>query len=145
LINEKLGSSIGYLNPVLYSTLDKGGTFHDITEGHNDMTGLVGGYKAAIGWDPCSGLGSPDGGAILAGLQGSKEQQVTRNGGASPAGPQGSKEQQVTPDGGASPAGLQGSKEQQITPDGGASPAGQPEPQKGDELTARRKVSRKKK
>jgi kumamolisin len=70
LLNEKLGSSVGYLNPVLYGKLGKGGTFHDITEGTNDLTGLVGGYKAVAGWDACSGFGSPDGGAILTGLQG---------------------------------------------------------------------------
>ena len=89
LINEKLGTPIGYLNPQIYR---KGGLFHDITEGNNDMTGQVGGYKAASGWDPCTGLGSPDGVAILGGLQGSKEQQVTPNGGASPADLQGQDE-----------------------------------------------------
>jgi kumamolisin len=70
LINEKLGSSVGYLNPLLYSKLGPGGAFHDITQGNNDMTGLVGGYNSGPGWDPCSGWGSPDGGAILTGLQG---------------------------------------------------------------------------
>jgi kumamolisin len=70
LINEKLGSSVGYLNPVLYGTVAKSGAFHDITEGNNDMTGLVGGYKAGPGWDPCSGFGSLNGGAILTSLEG---------------------------------------------------------------------------
>lgn len=77
LINENLGTPVGYLNPLLYGTLGKRGAFHDITQGNNDMTRIVGGYKAAIGWDPCSGFGSPDGGAILASLQGPKKDQST--------------------------------------------------------------------
>jgi kumamolisin len=75
LINEKLGTPVGYLNPLIYSTLGKAGAFRDITQGNNDMTGQVGGYKAAMGWDPCSGVGSPNGSAILASLQGSKTNQ----------------------------------------------------------------------
>jgi len=38
--------------------------FRDITEGNN------GAYRAAAGWDPCTGLGSPDGQALLAALTG---------------------------------------------------------------------------
>jgi len=33
--------------------------FRDITDGDN------GAYQAAPGWDPCTGLGSPDGEALL--------------------------------------------------------------------------------
>ena len=39
-------------------------TFHDITSGTND------GYSAAPGWDPCTGLGSPNGAALLVALKG---------------------------------------------------------------------------
>ena len=85
LINEQLGTPVGYLNPLL-SGLAKSGGFHDITKGNNDITGLVGGYDAKIGWDACSGFGSPNGSAILAGLQGSKS---TSTVGAPPAGPSG--------------------------------------------------------
>jgi kumamolisin len=85
LINEKLGTPVGYLNPLLYNALGKGGTFHDVTKGDNDETGQVGGYKAAPGWDPCSGFGSPDGSAILAALQGSKKSPVAPDASASPA------------------------------------------------------------
>ena len=38
--------------------------FHDITSGNN------GAYAAGPGWDACSGLGSPDGTALLTRLQG---------------------------------------------------------------------------
>ena len=56
-INQKLGNSVGYLNPLLYSQLQS--DLHDITQGD------IGAYKAAKGWDPCTGWGSPDGGKLL--------------------------------------------------------------------------------
>jgi kumamolisin len=61
LINEQLGNSVGFINPLLYSQGAEGGGLHDITSGNN------GAYKAGPGWDPCTGLGSPDG-TTLAGL-----------------------------------------------------------------------------
>jgi len=65
-INQKLGTPVGYFNPLLYATLGKGKGFHDIVTGNNDTSGHVGGYSAAKGWDACSGWGSPDGAALLA-------------------------------------------------------------------------------
>jgi len=62
LLNEKLGASVGFLNPKLYALNGTG--FHDITSGSNDDSGL-GYYSAGSGWDPCTGLGSPDGTALL--------------------------------------------------------------------------------
>jgi kumamolisin len=67
-INQSIGKPAGYLNPLIYSFSPAAGTaaaFHDITSGTN------GGYSAGPGWDPCTGLGSPDGTALLAALQGS--------------------------------------------------------------------------
>jgi kumamolisin len=61
LINQSLGQPVGFLNPLLYSPSVEA-TFHDIVSGNND------GYKAAPGWDPCTGLGSPDGSKLLAAL-----------------------------------------------------------------------------
>jgi kumamolisin len=61
LINQHLGSPIGYLNPVLYSTASPS-AFHDITQGSN------GAYSAGPGWDPCTGLGSPDGSRLMTAL-----------------------------------------------------------------------------
>ncbi|HTU44761.1 MAG TPA: S53 family peptidase [Bryobacteraceae bacterium] len=69
MLNEKLGIKAGFVNPYLYGMLGNTAAFHDITEGNNDLTGKVGGYSARIGWDPCSGFGSPDGTAILEALQ----------------------------------------------------------------------------
>lgn len=65
LLNEKLGSAAGFLNPKLYPLNENG--FHDITSGNNDDGGL-GYYSAGPGWDPCTGLGSPDGTALLSAL-----------------------------------------------------------------------------
>lgn len=60
LFNEQLGHNIGWFHPVLYGTLSQHKALHDIVAGTN------GAYKAALGWDPCTGLGSPDGQAMLA-------------------------------------------------------------------------------
>lgn len=61
LLNQKLGAPVGYLNPKLYPLGES--PFHDITSGNNDDSGL-GYYSASPGWDPCTGLGSPDGTSI---------------------------------------------------------------------------------
>jgi kumamolisin len=63
LINQSLGTNVGYVNPLLYTAATVA-TFHDITLGNN------GSYSAGPGWDPCTGLGSPNGAALLATLQG---------------------------------------------------------------------------
>jgi kumamolisin len=67
-INATLGRSVGYLNPLLYDAHARG-AFHDITTGNNDTTGTIGGYAARAGWDPCTGLGSPKGNALLNALE----------------------------------------------------------------------------
>lgn len=61
-INQSLGTNVGYVNPTLYAAQVEA-TFHDITSGSN------GGYSAGPGWDACTGLGSPDGAALLAALK----------------------------------------------------------------------------
>src|SRR5262249_33659555 len=65
LINQQLGTPVGFLNPLLYGPLASAGAFHDIVSGNNDMNGDLGGYKARKGWDACTGLGTPDGTKIL--------------------------------------------------------------------------------
>ncbi|KAF2465040.1 subtilisin-like protein [Lindgomyces ingoldianus] len=61
LINEeriKAGkSSVGFLNPVLYKYADK--YARDITSGSNPGCDTDG-FEAVEGWDPVSGLGTPD-------------------------------------------------------------------------------------
>jgi kumamolisin len=60
-INQSLGKNVGFLNPLLY-TSNVESTLHDITVGNN------GTYSAGPGWDACTGLGTPDGAALLAAL-----------------------------------------------------------------------------
>jgi kumamolisin len=62
-LNEKLGTPVGFLNPALYQRAAGAGGLRDITDGNN------GAYSARRGWDACTGLGSPDGEALLAALQ----------------------------------------------------------------------------
>ncbi|MGA3073882.1 MAG: S53 family peptidase [Bryobacteraceae bacterium] len=63
-INQKLGTPVGFLNPLLYALASSANALHDITTGNNDITGQIGGYSAGPGWDPCTGLGSPNGTAL---------------------------------------------------------------------------------
>jgi kumamolisin len=63
LINQSLGTNVGYVNPLLYSAKGEP-AFHDVTSGSN------GNYSAGPGWDACTGLGSPDGAALLTALRG---------------------------------------------------------------------------
>lgn len=66
LLNEQLAQKVGWLHPKLYGTLSEHGALHDITSGSN------GGFTAGPGWDPCTGLGSPNGQAMLNVLKGTK-------------------------------------------------------------------------
>ncbi len=61
LLNQALGRRAGFINPVLYANPS---ALHDIVAGNN------GGFAAGPGWDPVTGLGSPDGTAILAAARG---------------------------------------------------------------------------
>ena len=60
LINEqriKAGkSTVGFINPVLYANP---WALNDIVEGNNPGCGTQG-YSAVPGWDPITGLGTPD-------------------------------------------------------------------------------------
>jgi kumamolisin len=59
-INATNGSPAGFINPKLYAAKTAG---RDITQGNN------GSYAASVGWDACTGLGSPDGTALAAALK----------------------------------------------------------------------------
>jgi kumamolisin len=54
-VNQLSGKSAGFLNPLLYQNAQ---ALRDITSGDN------GNFEAAAGWDACTGLGSPNGGAL---------------------------------------------------------------------------------
>ena len=69
-INQKLGHSVGFLNPVLYQSsagLQSSGALRAITVGNN------GAYQAGPGWNACTGFGTPDGAKLMDAL-------VTRGG-----------------------------------------------------------------
>ena len=68
LMNQNLGESVGFLHPYLYKQ-PAAATFRDITEGGNDVSGL-GVFAAGPGWDPCTGMGTPDGRRLLAAVSG---------------------------------------------------------------------------
>jgi kumamolisin len=59
---QLVGRPLGLLQPVLYAGAAAGAApgFRDITVGSN------GAYSADAGWDACTGLGTPDGAALLA-------------------------------------------------------------------------------
>jgi kumamolisin len=64
---QATGRKFGLLQPLFYPGATPGveaAGFHDITKGNN------GAYSAGPGWDPASGLGSPDGAALLTRLSG---------------------------------------------------------------------------
>lgn len=62
LMNQQVGTAVGFMNPKLYASGES--AVHDITTGNNDDSNL-GYYSAKAGWDPCTGLGTPNGTAIL--------------------------------------------------------------------------------
>jgi kumamolisin len=65
------GSPVGFANPALYATPS---ALRDITSGSN------GAYNAAPGWDACTGLGSPNGAAVVQALSGSSSGTGTTGG-----------------------------------------------------------------
>jgi kumamolisin len=70
-INAALGTRVGNVNALLYSTIGPAkAAFRDITSGNNDTDGLLGGqFKASTGWDACTGWGVPVGTQLLAALK----------------------------------------------------------------------------
>jgi kumamolisin len=72
LLNQKLGKPLGFLNPLLYGSLVGTGAFRDIVSGNN------GSYSAGLGWDACTGWGSPIGAKLLASLGAKPIKKVAR-------------------------------------------------------------------
>jgi len=64
-LNQKLNKRVGFINDKLYAMSAQ--TFRNIHNGSNDVAGL-GAYSASVGWNPCTGLGTPDAAKILANL-----------------------------------------------------------------------------
>jgi subtilase family serine protease len=66
IANQMAGHPLGFLNPALYKIAagpNYARDFHDVTNGNNsyDQDGVsVPGYDAVPGWDPITGLGTPN-------------------------------------------------------------------------------------
>ena len=66
---QATGHRFGLPQPALYDAVTAG----DVPPGFRDVTsGSNGAYSAGKGWDPCTGLGVPDGTALLAALRAGK-------------------------------------------------------------------------
>jgi kumamolisin len=63
-INQQMGKSVGFFNPLIYAQAVEASGFHDITQGNN------GAFSAGPGWDACTGLGTPNGIPLEAALTG---------------------------------------------------------------------------
>lgn len=53
-MNQNLKYQLGFINPILYRLMNTD-AFHPIVEGNNNL------YQGAIAWNPCTGLGTPNG------------------------------------------------------------------------------------
>ena len=69
IINNANNANAGFFNPTAYSFLNApqySAEFHDITTGNNCFSGTPC-YNAGPGWDPVTGIGSPNVGCIVSG------------------------------------------------------------------------------
>ena len=57
-MNQNLGYRLGFINPYLYKLIGSS-SFNQILEGNNNL------YLAAEGWNPCTGLGTPNGKELM--------------------------------------------------------------------------------
>jgi kumamolisin len=62
-ISEVAGQRVGWINERLYAA--RGTGCSDVTTGDNAVPGATHSYRAAPGWDPCTGWGSPDGESLV--------------------------------------------------------------------------------
>lgn len=66
LLNQNLGTRVGCINPILYAHRSGNpAAFNDILIGDNRFTSDDVGFDGGPGWNPCTGLGSPNGKALL--------------------------------------------------------------------------------
>jgi subtilase family serine protease len=63
------GGPLGYLNPGLYrigtNPARYAADFYDVTTGSNQLDPSIPGYSASTGWDPVTGLGTPNAAVLL--------------------------------------------------------------------------------
>jgi len=66
LINEGASAPVGFFLPFLYTNAT---VLRQVTDGDNNPQGSDVGYSAGPGWNACTGLGVPNGEALLAALR----------------------------------------------------------------------------
>jgi subtilase family serine protease len=65
------GHGLGQINPTLYRLAagpSYGTYFYDVTTGNNQADPRVAGYPATTGWDPVTGLGTPNAATLVPAL-----------------------------------------------------------------------------
>jgi subtilase family serine protease len=73
IADQIAGHGLGLINPALYklaSGSNYGTDFFDVTTGNNTTDPTVQGYPATTGWDPVTGLGTPNAAALVPALAG---------------------------------------------------------------------------
>jgi subtilase family serine protease len=73
IADQIAGHGLGPINPALYALASgpKYGTyFYDVTTGNNQTDPAVPGYPATTGWDPVTGLGTPNAATLVPALAG---------------------------------------------------------------------------
>ena len=62
IADQIAGHGLGVINPTLYqlASANYGAYFYDVTTGNNGANPSVPGYQAGTGWDPVTGLGTPN-------------------------------------------------------------------------------------
>ena len=72
IADQIAGHDLGLINPTLYDLAANpstyAGDFFDVTVGNNTADPNVDGYPATTGWDPVTGLGTPNAAALLPAL-----------------------------------------------------------------------------
>jgi subtilase family serine protease len=63
IADQIAGHGLGQINPTLYSLANSANyssDFFDVTVGNNQTDPSIPGYQASPGWDPVTGLGTPN-------------------------------------------------------------------------------------